>query len=141
MRFRSDRRWELRALRMSFSRMVLVALLILEIVWLALAMKVEVYFWKIYALFMTTVYPIVLIYFRSTPKVYEVTSTGIRVNGHLIRWKNFKEVFVKGDALVLKPYYGDVILLPKEFKDVVLRWSGRDSIITSQQGGPSSSQP
>ncbi len=82
-----------------------------------------------------------MLYQATKPKTYEILTTGIRIDGYLIRWKNFKRIRFKGDYVILERFFGTPIILPKVFKEVVERWSGRDSLITPQQGGPSSSQP
>ncbi len=90
-------------------------------------------FWSVYAFFFM-IYPVVLIYESTKPKVYEVVSTGVRVNGQLIRWRNFKEIVELEDMIGLKMHYGTVIALPKGFKDEILKHIGseRDSLITNQ---------
>lgn len=91
-------------------------------------------FWIFYALFFTAVYPALLIYRSIKPKIYEITSTGIRINGQLVRWKNFKRIRVEGDFVVLEMHIGTPIILPKTFKkDLEEMWrSERDSLITRQ---------
>jgi len=91
-------------------------------------------FWIFYACYFTVIYPIILIYQSTKPKTYEITSTGIRINGQLIRWKNFKRIRAEGDFVVLERHIGIPIVLPKIFKeDLEKVWrSERDSLITHQ---------
>ena len=146
--FRSDRRFEFEKFKrfelsgwkraiLPFYLMAVIVTVMFERNW---RYPYSIY-WIFYTLFYAVIFPLVMLYQATKPKTYEILSTGIRIDGHLIRWKNFRRIRVEGDYVILERFTGTPIALPKVFKEVVERWSGRDSLITPQQGGPSSSQP
>ncbi|HIP25308.1 MAG TPA: hypothetical protein EYG81_02410 [Archaeoglobus profundus] len=73
--------------------------------------------WILYGVWIGVIYPALLIFVRLKPKTYEITSRGIRIDGNMICWKNFKEVIEYGDYIILKGRYTRSIILPKYLKN------------------------
>jgi len=127
--FRSDRRFEIERLKrfelsgrnkfvlVMYLAGVLAILMYVHDLTSKYGFRSFTIFWAFYALYFTSIYPIILIYQSTKPKTYEITSTGIRINGQLIRWKNFKRIRIEDNYIILERHIGTPVVLPKIFKE------------------------
>ena len=77
-------------------------------------------FWILWSTWIFVIYPASLIYYRLKPKTYEITSRGIKIDGKIISWKNFKEIIEHNNYLILKGrWYIGSYILPKHLKEHV----------------------
>jgi len=76
--------------------------------------------WILWSIWILVIYPALLIYYRLKPKTYEITSRGIKIDGKIISWKNFREIVEHNNYIILKGrlYIGSYIL-PKHLREYV----------------------
>ncbi len=140
MEVRTDRRFELEALRSCKKTK-----LILSILYIASAIFGVIYVrtliskyglsyyticWILYITYFLVIHPIVLLYFKTKPKTYKVTTVGIIIDGQKIKWRNFKRISIEDDRIVLEKTFGDPLVIPIELKDDILKFAPKDLVRT-----------
>jgi len=64
-------------------------------------------------------FPTIPILLRFRPKIYSVTEKGVVIDGDVHEWENFEGYLIDERKVYLKPYFGMMLALPKEFEPVV----------------------